>query len=136
MTNYIKIIPDSDSDLDVATLGFLQLAIETPPVSNMSLEEIIAEAYSGEYLIYAIIAPEPCGCIVFKKFGDVLNIVLLGGDNIKIWEDDTKRFCVQKMRELACKNIIIIGRLGWVKYWPELQVDYAVLSFREDSNPA
>lgn len=136
MTNFLRIIPDSDSDLDIATREFLRIASETPPTSEFTVAMALEQALSGECLIYAVINPESIGALVLKVEGESLTVLLLGGENIKSWRDDAKAHVLKVMKQLGSKHLVIIGRIGWLKIFPELDfvaVIYA-LPAPKDSN--
>lgn len=121
---FIRTIPDSDSPLDEATRSFLRVASETPPISDMSVEDAIDQASRGECYIYTALDPEPVGAMVLKSFdvptGITLNVVLLGGTDIMRWKEDAKRQVLKVMRQIDANSLCIVGRAGWARVFPEL----------------
>lgn len=121
---FLRIIPDSDSALDVATREFLRIASETPPASDMSVQEAIEQASRGECYIYAALNPEPIGVLVLKAYdvptGRTLNVIMLGGKNIWEWKDDAKAHVLHVMRQVGANSLCIVGRAGWARIFPEL----------------
>lgn len=130
MIHFLRVIPDSDSEIDVATREFLRIASETPPASDMTVELAIEQAYKNECYIFAAFGKEVIGAMVLKPYhteeGIVLNIVLLGGKNIMHWKDEAKAKVVEVMKQIDASSLYIVGRYGWLKIFPELELIGAI----------
>lgn len=136
---FLRIIPDGGSDIDIATRKYLRIASEMPPASDMTVEAAIEQSYRNECYIFAAFDKEVIGAMALKAYyteeGLVLNVVLLGGENIMQWKNAAKVKVVEVMKQIGASSLYIVGRYGWLKIFPELELIGAIykLSLANDS---
>jgi|SRR6185369_7467479 len=58
----------------------------------------------------------------------ILNIELVGGNGIHNWKDELRKFIRQLMTHNNVKLLIINGRKGWGKIFPELKTESTTFS--------
>ncbi len=114
------ILTDPD-DLPLEALNYLQKAIDKAQKSDVKLSNILDEARKGEGSIFVIKSDKIVGALYVQVFSKVLNVVLLGGDNIKDWKDDYSAFIKKTLKEYNLSHLCIIGRNGWGKVFKELK---------------
>lgn len=138
MIHFLRVIPDSDSAVDVATREFLRIASETPPASDMTVTACIDQAYRDECYIFTAYDKEPIGSMVLKPYhsqdGIVLNIVLLGGKDIMHWKDGAKAQVMKVMKQINATALYIVGRYGWLRIFPELELIGAIYKLVPDND--
>lgn len=118
MTEFILISADS---LTEQSKAWLQVSLDKTPNSEMNLDEIIQRSNAGEGNFYIVRSDKDIGCVYVEWLDWCLNVVLLGGDNIKPWRNDFHDFCVRLMRERKIDTCIFIGRYGLGKLFPQFK---------------
>jgi len=112
VTTFQKTEPDK---LPFEALKFLENALNKTPSNDEELWETLK---TGE--IYVISREKIVGCIHLEFHPDLMNIVLLGGENIKYWRDDLYKFCIDLIKSRGIHHICILGRHGWGSIFKEL----------------
>lgn len=118
-TQFILTDPD---DLPFQCLKWLQISLDKTP-GNTTL---LSEALGGNGLFYVVRNLNEdisyhVGVIYLEWSPGALNIVLLGGDNIKEWRNEMHDFCVSLIREKGIKTIMFMGRYGLGKIFPQFK---------------
>lgn len=91
------------------------------------MEEIL----SGDGQFYLVKYSELIGAIYLEWTPGSLNIVLLGGDNIKEWRNEMHDFCVKLIRERGISTIMFMGRYGLGKIFPQFKSIGMVYRYEE-----
>lgn len=127
---FARIIPDSDEPEDVIARAFIEEAGKEPHTCNMTLQEMIEQSYEQKCFIYLAIMEKPVGVMVLKPFPEegTLNAVLLGGDKMLEHKNEVMAHAVKMMKKLQANSLIVIGRKGWAKVYPELEFQGIIYS--------
>lgn len=138
MIHFLRVIPNSDSDLDIATREFIKIASETPPVSDFTFRDAMEQALIGECFIYTAMDDKPLFSMVLKPYettsGKTLNVVLIGGGDVKPWKKQTKEHVVKIMKSVGAKNLCIVGRMAWARVFPELKEIGTIFVYDPDND--
>lgn len=115
---------------------FLQSAIDKPPKSRHTLEEML----SGGDVYMAIDGDEFVGAfyvdIIPMAVGNAMNIPALGGKRLDVWQDDFREFVKELMNRNGINDLYLLTKKGWGKIFPELAELGTLYLFRlSDENP-
>lgn len=108
------------ADLPEKALNFLEDAIRRTPSGSVTIESVLEDAASGKGCIYLVKDPEIKGAVYFEIIPLVMNIVLVGGEDIHAWRDRFSDFCKQVLRQNDIKHLCVLGRTGWGSIFKEL----------------
>lgn len=123
----IAIVPPNQvSSLPLIARQFLEAAVASTPLGDLSAIDVLAEAKAGEGLLYLICVDGQILGITYIVFGDgingkLMNIVMLGGAQIVAWKDAYHDYMIELARMQKCKEICIMGRDGLGRLFPDLQ---------------
>lgn len=117
MIEFILTEPDN---LPFEALNYLNKAIEKTPGNNSSLWEILEKARKNEGSIIVIKSDKIQGALYLELFPDLLNIILLAGDNINSWKDDLTKYLLKIAKEHGINHGCVIGRQGWHKIFTNM----------------
>lgn len=115
---------------------YLAQACRRTQISFITLEQTIEDACQGRcsvYLVYEKREHTPnfatidlVGCVTLslrKTPKDLLlELPLMGGENLRSWRDDLVEFLFQKASEHKCTRFTMIGRKGFERLFPELSL--------------
>lgn len=82
--------------------------------------------------VYIIKRDKIIGCLYLEFHPDIMNITLLGGDNIREWRDDLVDFLIGLMRKKKLSHICVLGRNGWGGLFKELQPIGMLYVFKDE----
>lgn len=119
-------------DLTPQCLEWLQVSVNKTPNSQTTLEEILEFGKQGNGEFYLVKSDKSLGCIFIEWLPHCMNVVLLGGDYIKDWRDEFHDFCVSSIRAKGIKQVMIMGRYGIGKIFPELKPIGMVFVFTDE----
>lgn len=103
-------------ELPAEALKFLQSAVENSPGDDLSLWEILRQSE-----IYVVKTDHICGAFCLEFSNEVMNIILLGGENIHAWKDDLVSFFDEIIDNRNIKRVLVVGRKGWGKLFTRLK---------------
>lgn len=124
----------ASNDLTPRALAWLQVSLDKTPNNETALQEILSR--DGEFYlvvneISSVTDEIPIGCIYLEWLPEILNIVLLGGDNIKPWRDDLHNFLVNLIRERGITTIMFCGRYGIGKLFPQFKAIGTLYTYKD-----
>lgn len=102
-------------------LTFLSEAIRRTPSNDTNLQEILRNARDGEGQIYILSNEKIVGATYIEFYPQIMNIVLLGGEDIHSWKDQFYDFCIALIREKEINHICVVGRAGWGNIFKQLK---------------
>ena len=124
MTVKIHVVEPAALDLvwDVAS-PLIEKSIETDFVGDI---EYFKETLDNDeaVLILATVDGKLSGAVVVTVYNvgeDVVNIIALGGENIKAWQHDMNETITKYAKVMGCTHVVALGRKAWKKIWPEFK---------------
>ena len=127
MIIFRKIPPEGINNLPKAAIRYLEEAERRTPANVGRLDitlEIAKKGYGNIYLIYN--GDWLCGaCYILThdtNKGKVVAPVLVGGDNMHLWQSDFYNFIQDFSRLVGAVKIHWMGRKGWLKAYPKSRV--------------
>lgn len=127
MITFLKVLPNEIDFLSPQAVEYLQNAIDRTPASTSRLDvtiDIAKKGYGNVYLIFN--DNELTGVayiLVYSSLkGKVVAPVLVGGDNMHIWQQDFFDFVNNFSMKLGADKVRWIGRKGWKKAYPKARV--------------
>lgn len=108
--------PDS---ISFQSLSFLKKAIEKNPLpDDPEIWDILEDARNGKGEIYTWNK----GAMYLEIYPEIVNVMLMGGEDISEWRDEVVSFLKNLMKERGIKNLSILGRGAWHKIAPDLKL--------------
>jgi len=99
---------------------FLENAVRRTPSPDKTLDETLA---GGD--VYLVSGDEPVGATYIEYtdigYGQMMNIVLLGGEKIHEWRADYAKFIRELMGQKNVRYLMVVGRSGWDSIFRELK---------------
>lgn len=127
----IRFIPTDPDDLPIEALTWLSASIRKTPGNLSSLADILDHSRSSKGSFFLVKSDKLIGCIYFEWLPQALNIVSVGGDNIKDWRNEMHDFCVGLIRERGIKTIMFMGRHGLGKIFPQFKFIGTVFRYED-----
>lgn len=117
----MKFILTQPDDLPFEALNYLQKAIDKTPGNDSNLREILEKARRNEGAVILIKSEKLLGAMYLELFPDLLNIVLLAGDNINDWKNALTDYLLNLAKERGINHGCVIGRQGWHKIFKNMK---------------
>lgn len=127
--------PECIDFIPIAALRYLEDAIEGTPHSVVNRDTVLMRAKHGIGQFYIVEKDNGVLGILYLMFyeteeGRILNINFLGGQNLRTWGDALRNFIRGLMMDTHASELVVVGREGWIKFFPELRVTGAIYSAR------
>lgn len=104
------------SELTPEIRALLQSALNRTPSNTDTIESTIT---NGE--IWAFYDEGSLiGATYLEFLPDLMNIILMAGNDIASWRDELVSFYIAQMKFMNVKNLCIVGRHGWGSLFKEL----------------
>lgn len=104
--------------LSFESLAYLQKAIEKNPLSgDPTIWDILDDCRKGDGEIYTFSK----GAFYLEYHPKLINVALLGGDDIDEWKNEFSAFVKNIMKKKNIKHLSVIGRSAWHKIFKELK---------------
>ena len=127
MITFRKILPEAIDRLPNRAVDYLNEAMIRTPASTSRLDVTLMMAkrgYGNIYLIYdSGKLKGACYILVYgTPKGKVVAPVLVGGDDMYLWQEDFYGFIQDFSRKIRAFSIRWIGRKGWHRAYPKSRI--------------
>jgi hypothetical protein len=125
-TRFIHVEPHKLDSLPEAAIGYLNSAAKAMD-DYFPVGRAFDQTRCGVGWLHLIQQENALKGVFFANFrsepnkGIIYNIVLLAGDDMEAWKDDIYAFWYQKAKALAASEVILFGRRGWGRIFPDLE---------------
>lgn len=132
-SEFHHILPASVDYLPEKAVSYLDEAAKHPPACEINATEALNLARVGYIDIYLVLRDRKLtGALCLMANKGVLDIILLGGEQMVAWKDDLRAFIIDIMRKTGCKTLSVTGRKGFMRLFPELRPTGIVYGFTID----
>lgn len=119
--------PDAIANLPQQMIDYLQKAIDRTPASVSRLDITLDMAQKGYGSIYAVLHDGKLTGAAYilvydRKEGKAVSPFLVGGDNLRLWQDELFHFIVNMAKSLGGCPVYFIARRGWLKRYPMCKI--------------
>lgn len=104
-------------ELPPAAVKFLHDAYLASPAQDQNFWEILRLGH-----IYIFESDHVVGAMCIETAPGLVNIVLLGGENIDTWKDDFLAWGNDYIARNRVEKVLILGRSGWGRMFKSLKV--------------
>jgi len=105
-------------NLSFQSLTYLSKAIAVNPLpDDPTIWDILDDCANGEGEIYTWSK----GAVYIETYPDLLNVALLGGDDVNEWKGEFVKFIRNLLKEKGIKHVSVLGRQGWSRIFKELK---------------
>jgi hypothetical protein len=108
-------------NLPVQCKEWLIAASKRTGISYLDVDKIIASCLTRDVQIYSMEEAgvlKACFCLNFHN--KTMNLLLLGGEDVKSWRDDLVRFLFATAKYEECTEFTMMGPLAWKRLFPEV----------------
>lgn len=124
MIQISPIAPECLDYMPVQAVKYLEAAA-LDGCGDLTASDAILQAKEGMAEIYLIYNDKlvGCCCIMYGMGveGKILDVALLGGENILKYRTQLRDYFIDLARKKQCKKLCVIGREGWTKIFPSLK---------------